>query len=467
MIIALIIVGGIYIGSLCYCAFKGRQEIRKTKSSFAGAGSGIGSFLGFLTFSATLFSTFTLMGMPDFFRNHGIGAWIFLGVTDVAMGFIVLAFGLLLKKRVDAIHFESVSKLLNESYGSKLASIVYLIGIFIFLLPYVSIQIRGIAVFLSEVIPGSLDVWIWAIAIMLAMLIYSSIGGLKAIMYSDAVQGIVLLVVTWIVSIYCLNQLGGVEALIKSVQTSNSELLSTPGPKGLFSFQFLLASFLTILLMPISQPQLTNRIAFLKSGKDLKVMSVAVAIFSLLIILPTIVLGLYGAVKYPSLGTPEYLGNILVNEQIAVVGAIAIVGLIAAAMSTADSQLFALGTELKSNLNIKQSKQDPVIKLTIVLFAILAFALALNSTNELVLLARVSFAGTALIAPLVFFAIITKEHLGPEIPLITLLTLVLFLLANLGLLSSNFLGIRIDLTLLAFVTIASFSSYIVRRFVNQ
>ena len=54
------------------------------------AGSSLGPVLGCLTFGATLFSTFTLMGMPDFFRIHGIGAWIFLGVVDAAVAFVML-----------------------------------------------------------------------------------------------------------------------------------------------------------------------------------------------------------------------------------------------------------------------------------------------------------------------------------------------------------------------------------------
>ena len=31
------------------------------------------------------------MGMPDFFRTHGIGAWIFLGVADAAVAFVISA----------------------------------------------------------------------------------------------------------------------------------------------------------------------------------------------------------------------------------------------------------------------------------------------------------------------------------------------------------------------------------------
>lgn len=285
MIFALLIVGGIYAAGLIYCAAKGRRESAGDGRQFMSAGEGIGSFLGFLTFSATLFSTFTLMGIPDFFRVHGVGAWIFLGVTDVAMAFVALWFGMHLRRRVKASTFTSVTNILNQSYGGRFAGIVYLIGIFIFLLPYVAIQIRGIAIFLHAVVPGKLDVWLWAIGIVVFMLIYSTIGGLRAIMYSDAIQGVILLMVTWIIAAVCISKMGGIEPLFAEVGSSNPALLSTPGPKGLFSVQFLVASFLAIVIMPISQPQLTIRLAILKSDKDLRKMAVAVGLFSLLVIL--------------------------------------------------------------------------------------------------------------------------------------------------------------------------------------
>ena len=80
----------VYVIALGYCTIYARKKTSEKQFDFRTGGSDLKATLGFLTFSATLFSTFTLMGMPDFFRNHGVGAWIFLGVTDVAMAFVIL-----------------------------------------------------------------------------------------------------------------------------------------------------------------------------------------------------------------------------------------------------------------------------------------------------------------------------------------------------------------------------------------
>ena len=121
MILALLVVGILYVAALAYCAIRGRRESAGSPRQFLTAGAGIGSVLGFLTFSATLFSTFTLLGMPDFFRSHGVGAWIFLGVTDVAMAFVALWFGLHLREAIQPTDFSSVSDLIRSRLGSRWA----------------------------------------------------------------------------------------------------------------------------------------------------------------------------------------------------------------------------------------------------------------------------------------------------------------------------------------------------------
>ena len=94
----------------------------------------MGAVLGFLTFAATLFSTFTLMGMPDFFRIHGVGAWIFLAVSDGAVVFFIVWFGIHLRRKAAEKEFNGISSLLQSSYQSKMAGYIYFAGAFIFLI---------------------------------------------------------------------------------------------------------------------------------------------------------------------------------------------------------------------------------------------------------------------------------------------------------------------------------------------
>ncbi len=141
MLTWLLIVGSVYISILFYLSYRSRRMIR-SNNDFLLAGSNIGLLLGFMTFAATLFSTFTLMGMPDFSKNHGIGAWVFLAFSDAGMVFLIVWFGYRLRKTVSSKGFSGMSALLQDCYQNRWAGYIYFTGIFLFLVPYVAIQTR-------------------------------------------------------------------------------------------------------------------------------------------------------------------------------------------------------------------------------------------------------------------------------------------------------------------------------------
>ena len=113
MIKWLTVLGILYISTLGFLAVRTKRRTKGTKD-FIFAGSNIGLVLGFMSFAATLFSTFTLMGMPDFFRTHGVGAWIFLAFSDGVMVFFILYFGYHLRKKVATRGFHGISQVLQD-----------------------------------------------------------------------------------------------------------------------------------------------------------------------------------------------------------------------------------------------------------------------------------------------------------------------------------------------------------------
>jgi SSS family solute:Na+ symporter len=286
------------------------------------------------------------------------------------------------------------------------------------------------------------------VSIVLVMVIYSEIGGLKAIMYSDVVQGALLLGVTWLIAHTCVSYFGGLEEMFRSVEVFKPELLSTPGPNGLFTFQFLLASFLALLMVPVTQPQVSIRMIIMRNLPAMQRMAVALGGFAILVILPTVAIGMYGAVKHPDASTADFLVQVLAFEQVGPVAALTMVGLIAAAMSTADSQIFALGTELHYLMHSKGQVRLLKTRLAIIAFALASLVFAILSSDQLVLLARVSFAGTALMGPMVLAGILSRTAPGREILWLTALSLLLFVLSLLGIIPDQLGKMRLDLTLL-------------------
>lgn len=448
MLSTLLIVGTIYLAILISISVRQSRK-RGNAVDYLLAGSNLGSFLGLFTFAATLFSTFTLLGMPDFFRVHGVGAWIFLAVADAAMVFGIIWGGYYFRRKALTEGYWGMAGFMRRCYGTRLAGLVTFLGAFVFLIPYVAIQIRGVAIFLDQAFPGALPVWAWASGMVLIMLLYSELGGLKAIIYSDTLQGLILLIVIWIIGFNCLSATGGMQATFQELEQQNVALLSTPGPQGLFNFQFLLGSMVAIILIPFTQPQVSSRLAIMKDHRALYRTAVGLGVFAILIILPTLFIGMYGALYYPGATTSEFLGAALLRDQPEVLGALVLIGLLAAAISTADSQVFALGSELRSILRGEDRRLLRIARLGILVFALTALVFSIFSSDELVLLARTSFAGTALMAPMIFTGIFyEKAEQLTWLPVATLAAILVFIASQFQWIPDDIASIRLDLFLL-------------------
>ncbi|MFO7670311.1 MAG: sodium:solute symporter family protein [Bacteroidales bacterium] len=453
---------GIFFALLAFASWKSYRRNRSAEE-FMLAGKSIGPILGFLTFSAALFSAFTFMGMPDFFRNHGIGAWIFLAFSDGVMVFFILWFGYLLRKKAKEHNFQGVAGLMVSSYETKWAGAAMFTSAFIFLIPYVAIQIRGISIFLEAVFPGMLPSWAWALIMVVIMLVYAEIGGLKAIVYSDAIQGLLLLMVIWLIGGSCIAAFGNVPDLFKAVEQVNAELLSTPGPKGLFSWQFLLGSMIAVVMIPVTQPQLTTRLVVIKDLASMKKMAYAVGIFAILVIAPTIFIGMYGAAKYPGVPASEFLSQALLFDQAAPVAALAVVGLFAACLSTTNAQIFALGNELRSLLPGEEKRSMRITRISLFFFAAVVMVFSTFMSDELALLARVSFTGTAMMAPIVLMAVIKKRKPAKEVILISFLALIIYLLSLAGVVPDHIGALSLDLSLFLFLAVSVITLSLIRK----
>ncbi len=462
MITWVIVMFAAFIALLVLASVKSYQKNRSSQE-FMLAGSSLGVFLGFMTFSAALFSAFTFQGMPDFFRTHGIGAWIFLAFSDGVMVFFILWFGRKLRRKAKERGFKGIAGLISDIYETKWAGYALFLSSFLFLIPYAAIQIRGISVFFDAAFPNFLPRWGWSVILVVFMILYAEIGGFKAMVYSDAIQGTILLVVLWLIASTCISELGGVKSMFEKVQATNESLLSCPGPNGLFTWQFLLGSTIAVVMIPVSQPQMATRLVVMKSLRSMKRMAFAVGTFAIVIIAATIFIGMYGAVVYPNASAQEFWGKALLYDQLAPVAGLAVVGLFAACLSTTNSQIFALGNELRSLLPDDEKKSMRITKIFLFIFSVLVMVFASLMGDQIALLARVSFTGTSMFAPVVLAAVAMRGKPGIELIAVSFIALSIFMGSLAGILPSKVGAVQLDILLYIFITVATLISVLVRK----
>ena len=95
--------------------------------------------------------------------------------------------------------------------------------------------------------------------------------------------------------------------------------------------------------------------------------------FAIAVIFPTVILGMKGAIDYASLSTADFLAKVLIKEHSEMIATLIMIGLIAAAILTSDSQIFALGSEIRSLLKGNEKNVLMKTKSAMLAFTIFAF----------------------------------------------------------------------------------------------
>ncbi len=424
-------------------------------------GSGFGFMLSFFGIAASLFSTFTLQGMPAFFKNHGIASWVFLGITDVCLASLLLYFGLKMRHFARKLAMnkqakspKNLTEWLKQSGLPKWVVLFFVLSVTVFMIPYITIQIKGTAMLLQTAIPLGSTHFMWSLFMVMLMMAYSWFGGIRAIFVTDMVQGLVLLLTVWAIAFFAIQASGGMGNLFAQVATIEPALLSAPGPKGVLNWQFLLIGFISIVLMPYVQPQLFTRVLVAKDDKTFARSTVALAVFAILVILPTLFIGLRSVIVAQAMPEGDFLLNMITSDAPAFFYALFIVGVLGASMSTADSQLMAIGTEWGSAMTEQDIQKHPQAKILVksigAIVAVVALALAQTSFKSLVLFSINSFIGTSLLLPIVVASVLPKADCNKQRWLLigsSVFAVAVFFPVLFGMIPKMLFGLRIELYL--------------------
>ena len=150
------------------------------------------------------------------------------------------------------------------------------------------------------------------------------------------------------------------------------------------------------------------------------------------LITTTGIMALGGVIEFPGLESADAVVGRMLEIAIGPIGAIALLGVIAATMSTADSLLLSFGSVITEETAQAQSDRAPRIRagryFTFVI-AVFAFIASINPPNLVVQLVVLSFGGTFQLAP-VYLAGIFKKPCHPIPAILSILcgvgTLVVF-----------------------------------------
>lgn len=377
MIIKVIIVALYFIVLLGIGWFSSKRI--KDISDFFVAGKKLGYWLVSFSSRATGESGWLLLGLTGLGFAMGVhGFWVVLGeVMGVSFAWIFLT----QRFKVFTDKFNSITipdyfenRFHDNHHIIRILSAIVLV---VFVTAYVSAQFTATGKAFEGFL--RLDYKLGVVIGLVIVLIYTVAGGFIAVVWSDLVQGILMLLGLIVIPIVGLVKVGGLENLIQGLNAIDPALLTVWGEGGANLKNVLSAIGLWgIGLAFLGSPQLFVRFIAVKDTSELTNGSMVAVLFTIFTNLGALLTGMCGRVIYKTLADQEWVLPQMATDLFPLVATglfIAIV--LAAIMSTADSLLLLASSAVVRDIYQRVLNPDALQKQLTRLSRIVTFVVAL------------------------------------------------------------------------------------------
>lgn len=414
VILALYLIGMIVIGVVYY---------KKTEdfSDYILGGRELGPWTAALSAQASDMSGWLLIGLPGAAYLAGIeAAWIAIG----------LALGTYINWRIVAVRLRSYTEVSGDSLtlsdffenrfrdNTNILRTVSSLVIIIFFTVYTSAQFSAGAK-LFETLMG-LD---YTVALLLGaavIIVYTFLGGFMAVSFTDFIQGMLMFFALAVMPFIMIAELGGFGNAFENLRQVDPHFLnimkSTAGG-GTISF-IAVVSNIAWGLGYFGQPHILVRFMAIGSTQQIKISRKIAMIWVTISLAASVFIGILGRIYMPNIVDPEKIFMLSVDTLLGpILAGLFLSAILAASMSTADSQLLvtasAVSEDIYKKYINKDATDDQLIKvgrLSVIVIALIAIAIAFNPDSSVFELVAYAWAGLgASFGPLILFALFWKR----------------------------------------------------------
>ncbi|MCM1500418.1 MAG: sodium/proline symporter PutP [Clostridium sp.] len=398
----------------------GAVYARRTKSSedFFLGGRNLNGWVAALSAQASDMSGWLLMGLPGSIYAFGTGqAWIAVGLfIGTVCNWLFIA-SRLRRYTIRANNSLTLPAYLENRFHDKkrVLLVTSSVVIVIFFLVYTASALTAGGKLFASVFGVNYRVALTIGAVVI--LIYTFLGGFMAVCTTDFIQGTLMLVGVLIVPIIAYIFVGP-DNLISVLNTSGvaggaSSYLNVMHDSGEPVSAIYIISQLAWGLGYCGMPHILVRFMAVANEKELRKSKIIAIIWVAISLSFAVVIGIVGrAYLYPTiLGETtdisaenvfiETIKKVFIGDlNLAFVGGLLLCGILAAIMSTADSQLLVTASAVAEDLFkgiFKRDAEDKTVlnvsRITVVVVAVLAYIIALNPDSSVMGLVSNAWAG--------------------------------------------------------------------------
>jgi len=279
--------------------------------------------------------------MEDFLLYGRKAGFVVLYLTVVATYHSAFALG-------KAFRYITPADMLADFYESEAVRVLVAIISVLFTILYIQVQAQGLGYILSVASGDRIPFGLGTLILLVVAAGYLMAGGLRAVYWTDVVQGVWMYLAVWIGALYLAFKLfGGPFDLWRRVAAERPDLLTLPGPEGFFTPGMWIGMGIALSFGIVLQPHMMIRYYSAIDGKTIKWLGATTPIYLMTLYIPAALVGLGGALILPDLAIPDRVfPELLFQFAPAWLTGVILAGATAAAMSTLDSILHSNMTVL-------------------------------------------------------------------------------------------------------------------------
>jgi sodium/proline symporter len=378
----------VYLVVLAGLALWSRTEAQSVSGYFI-AGKKLPPWVVAFSTNATGESGWLLLGLTG--MGYAVGAqafWVAAGeVLGISLSWLFISRRL--KRAADETNSITLPDVLAAKLGDSrhvLRSISALI-----IVAMVTVYVAAQMIATGKAFDGFTELsYTWGVVLGSGIIIiYTLVGGFKAVAWTDLIQGVLMLFGLLYLPYVAIQAGDGWNAITAQLYSQDPGLLSLWGPDGKsFSAMVWIFSFLAIGLSFMGVPQLMVRFMSARSEKSLvPAMSISILVIALFDI-GAVLTGMAGRALFPGLEDPEFILPLLSTNLLSpVMAGVMMVIVLAAIMSTVDSLLLLASSAVVRDFlqKIRNSRlSDRALtkrgKIVTLIIGLLGMAFALNQT---------------------------------------------------------------------------------------
>lgn len=368
----------------------------------------------YFVIGASIFSSFAFLGGPGWAYSRGAAA--FYIISYGVIGIVPLYFfGPRAWRLGKQYGYVTQAELLADRFNSRWISVILgWLSVAVFI-PYLTLQMVGAGYVLNVISEGMIPFWAGAGFTYLIVLVYVFFSGVMGVGWSNAFQGMFMMVLAWVLGIYLPNTLyGGIGEMFTAIMESGrSALLQAPGlaadgtPWNWWAF----TSAVLVSAVGFSVwPHFFMRSYAAESVRTLRLSVILYPTFMIFLV-PILLIGFSAVVAFPGVEPADsILPHILMQLELpALVVGLFCAGALAASMSSGDAILHAAGSvgvrdAIKPLLKrpLSDTAERRLIQLLVVLVGLVSYLFAVVIEVSIVALLLAAYGGVAQIFPVIF-----------------------------------------------------------------